>query len=220
MPDTCEYFRSVVDRGQSASDTEKRALDEHLTTCNACSEYAASASATSELFRQARLSIPDDVIETAYRRLIDRSGQERRQTVIAIIAAVSSLLALIWFVAHERTVNGGSAILLMWFLGSAFYAWWTAKMSRRSLGYDRSPEFLAQWQKDVDRKFALTLVVTIVVGLEVAAGAMILLVSGPPAEGAPVLLALGLVLGSGVLYAIIVELPVLRMERSLISEQG
>jgi len=219
MGNTCEYFRAFIDHPGRASNDEHEALAEHVRTCSECTQYASTAAVTAALFDHARQSVSDGAIESAYRRLIDRSGQERRQTWLAILMAVTSLLALVWFVSHERAINAGSVILMLWFLASVVYAWWTSAVARRLSGYDHSSVFLAAWQRDLTRKINLTRMVAGVIGLEILAGALIMLFRGPPAQGAPILFGLGLVLGIGVLYTYLVELPLLKMERSLISEE-
>jgi hypothetical protein len=218
MTNSCEHFRTLIDSLPVRGDAEQQDLDGHLASCEECREYLLYASSAAGLVEKVRDGLKEKPVDVAYRQLLDRSRQERRQTGIALTAAVTSLLALVWFTVQDGGVNAGSAILLMWFIGSAVYAWWTSGKARRFLSFSTQPEFLNLWRNELKQKIMLTSIVSAIVGLEIVIGVVAVAINGLPTEGAMILLGLGLVLGTGVLYALIIELPLLKRERSLLAD--
>ena len=211
----CDQVRALIDAAKR-DDQSEQIPQEHLSDCAECKAYQALADASDRVLSRLHSELPAPTLSRAYASLRTRAEKERRTTLTAIVGMVVSLLAALWFL--RQGWQPGVLILFCWFGASALVAWWSSRLSRRYLALGVSEDFLSDWEHDLRRKILIVKSVAVLVGVETCLLIAGLLVAGLPSDGAILLLGLSVILAVGVLYTMLIELPVLRGELSLIEK--
>ena len=159
--------------------------------------------------------------ERAYQQMQQRAKKGRRQTLIALMAMVTSLFAFFWFYS-QGNMELDAGVLLLWAAGSGIFAWWSSRKASRfsSVPGKASDAFLQGWAKELGREITIVTVVAAILSVEIVLSMFSLVSNSFSSEGAVIFLSLNAILAIGVSYAVAIELPALKRERSFLAEDA
>lgn len=218
----CNDTKAHIDKFTSIGERQRQDVYDHIATCEECAVYKEVADSTANLlgcFGAALKQTTGD--ERAYQQMQQRAKKGRRQTLIALIAMVTSLCAFFWFYS-QGNMELDAGVLLLWAAGSGAFAWWSSRKASRfsSVPGKASEAFLQGWAADLGREITIVTVVAAVLAVEIVLSMSSLVSNSFASEGAGIFLCLNAILAIGVGYAVAVELPALKRERSLLEEDA
>lgn len=205
----------MIDRLWTLAETDRQRVDEHVAGCEACQAYRHLADRLRGLL--VGLPVPPDrEVHAAFQKLQARSRRDRRGVVLGISVAATSFLGLLWF-ARIGLPTPGMVVLLAWLVAGAGYAWWLSRRAAWATAHANDHDFRSRWQRDLDWRIRLIVVVDVVLGMEILAIAAFLALGD--SDAALVLGAVTLMIAVGVGHSLVVELPALRREKAWLQAQ-
>ncbi|NQZ07859.1 MAG: hypothetical protein HRT35_11920 [Algicola sp.] len=222
----CHEVKTHIDNFANLNEQQCREVLAHTVDCEQCAKYQVVADSTADLlgsFKNALKQLPVNcnlLNNNLYQKTKARAAKDQRTTLVGVTSMVVSLFALVWFYAQGDMALEGALILGAWAIGGGIVAWWSARKASRfsSVSSDPSEDFIQSWVKDLGREITITKVVAGLLSIEIFAVLFKLVSDSSAPEGLLVLLGVEAVLAIGVIYAFAVELPKLKNELALITQ--
>ncbi len=225
----CHEVKGQIDNFANLNEQQRQDVQVHTADCQQCSQYKVVADTTADLlgsFNSQLKQMPtNDYLQNSnhlYQQTKARASKDRRTTLVGITSMVVSLFALVWFYVQGDMALEGALILGGWAIGGGIVAWWSAHKASRfsSVSQEPSKDFMLGWAKELSREITITKAVAGILSVEIIVFLFKLVSDGALAEGLVVLLGVNVVLAIGVIYAFAVELPKLKNELALITQDA
>jgi cation transport ATPase len=216
----CDEIKAAIDRFPGINTASRTEIDGHVGNCEECASYKREAERVERFFhRMKAMCQQPPAIHEAYASLTQQTKVQRRQTILALFGLLASVLALMWSLGHPTAEDYLVSVAGLFFVCAGFVLviWESARKARSYLELREDGDFVEDWKKEIrDKLKEIT-----VLGPMVAIAACFLplwvfIRDGLAGQKLMVLGTAAMVVSLFVLYRVLIELPQLKRELSLL----